>query len=81
HIHSLRFVTADVAITVIEGGVMAPKQTEPKAGDRNIQTLIAVRCVGAATGWRFASFQTTKHRRHAERFAAKRDARIAPFAL
>lgn len=77
-IRSLRFVTEDVAIMITEGAILTGSRTEPKPKDLKVQTLVAVR---RPEGWRFSSFQNTKHRRLMERIAAKKDARIAPEAL
>lgn len=74
-IDSIRFLTADVAVLVTRGAILQPRQTAPKRGDWKVQTLVAQR---TETGWRFAAFQNTRHRRLLEKFAAKRDARMAP---
>lgn len=77
-IRSLRFVTEDVAIMITEGAILKGARTAPKRADLKVQTLVAVR---RPEGWRFSSFQNTKHRRLMERIAAKKDPRIAPEAL
>lgn len=77
-IRSLRFVAEDVAVMITEGAVLKRGRTAPKPADLKVQTLVAVR---RPDGWRFTGFQNTKHRRLMERFAAKKDARIAPQAL
>lgn len=77
-IRSLRFVAEGVAIMITEGAILKGKRTAPKPADLKVQTLVAVR---RPEGWRFSSFHNTKHRRLMERFAAKKDARIAPEAL
>ncbi|MGH8879586.1 MAG: SgcJ/EcaC family oxidoreductase [Stackebrandtia sp.] len=72
---SLRFITPDVAVLVTRGAILQPKQQEPKRGDWKIQTLVALR---TEDGWRFTSFQNTKHRWLFEKLGARRDQRLSP---
>lgn len=74
-VDSLRFITADVAVLVTRGAILQPKQDAPKRGDWKIQTLVALR---TQDGWRFTSFQNTKHRWLMEKLGAKRDPRLNP---
>ncbi|MEV0649370.1 SgcJ/EcaC family oxidoreductase [Phytomonospora sp. NPDC050363] len=73
----VRKITEDVAVLVTRGAVLKGRRTEPKPAQLKVQTLVALR---GADGWRFSAFQNTKHRRLMERFAAKKDPRIAPSA-